>query len=182
MRNTDTGVRRLTLAALFAALCCVSTMVIQIPSPMNGYVNPGDCFVLLSGWLLGPLYGGLAAGAGSMLADLFTGYAHYAGATFLIKGVMAAAAYVIRKKLAAALKGRKLMPMLLSAAAAESIMVAGYYFFAGLILGKGLGSLGAAAGVPGNILQGAVGTVLAIIIMRLMERLHIPERFHLNMP
>ena len=28
-------------------------MVVQIPSPMNGYVNLGDCFVLLSGWLLG---------------------------------------------------------------------------------------------------------------------------------
>ena len=182
MRTTDTGVQRLVMAALFAALCCVSTMIIQIPSPMNGYVNPGDCFVLLSGWLLGPLYGTLAAGIGSMLADLFTGYAHYALATFLIKGAMALTAYLLCKKLGAVLKDRKLLPMLLSAVSAECIMVVGYYFFAGLILGKGLGALGAAASVPGNIMQGAVGAVLAILIMSLLRKQHIPERFHLHMP
>lgn len=180
MRNTNKGVQRLVLAALFAALCCVSTMVIQIPSPMNGYVNPGDCFVLLSGWLLGPLYGGLAAGVGSMLADLFTGYAHYAAATFLIKAAMAVAAYFLLRHISRVLQGNKLLPMLLSALAAECIMVVGYYFFAGLILGKGLGALGAAASVPGNILQGAVGAALALLIGGMLRKHHIPERFHLH--
>ena len=52
---TNKAIRTLVLAALFAALTCVATMVIQIPSPMNGYVNLGDCFVLLAGWVLGPL-------------------------------------------------------------------------------------------------------------------------------
>ena len=41
-------IRKLVLAALFAALCTVMTLVIQIPSPMQGYVNLGDCAVLLS--------------------------------------------------------------------------------------------------------------------------------------
>ena len=50
----DKKIRKLVLAALLAALVCVATMVVQIPSPMQGYVNLGDCFVLLSGWLLGP--------------------------------------------------------------------------------------------------------------------------------
>ena len=72
--------------------------------------------------------------------------------------------------------------MLLSAITAESIMVVGYYFFAGLILGKGLGALGAAASVPGNIMQGAVGIVLAILIVSLLRRQHILERFRLHMP
>jgi len=57
----DKKIRKLVLAALLAALVCVATMVVQIPSPMQGYVNLGDCFVLLSGWLLGPWYG-FAAG------------------------------------------------------------------------------------------------------------------------
>lgn len=47
-------VRKLVLSALMAALVYVATSIIQIPSPVNGYVNLGDCFVLLSGWLLGP--------------------------------------------------------------------------------------------------------------------------------
>ena len=50
----DKKIRKLVLAALLAALVCVATMVVQIPSPMQGYVNLGYCFVLLSGWLLGP--------------------------------------------------------------------------------------------------------------------------------
>ena len=66
----DKKIRKLVLAALLAALVCVATMVVQIPSPMQGYVNLGDCFVLLSGWLLGPGYGAAAAGIGSMLVDL----------------------------------------------------------------------------------------------------------------
>lgn len=85
----DKKIRKLVLAALLAALVCVATMVVQIPSPMQGYVNLGDCFVLLSGWLLGPWYGFAAGGIGSMLADIFLGYAHYAPGTLVIKGVMA---------------------------------------------------------------------------------------------
>ena len=63
---SDKKIRKLVLAALLAALVCVATMVVQIPSPMQGYVNLGDCFVLLSGWLLGPWYGFAAGGIGSM--------------------------------------------------------------------------------------------------------------------
>ena len=69
-------VRKLVLSALMAALVYVATSIIQIPSPVNGYVNLGDCFVLLAGWVLGPVYGSLAAGIGSALADMFTGYMH----------------------------------------------------------------------------------------------------------
>lgn len=96
---TNKAIRTLVLAALFAALACVATMVIQIPSPMNGYVNLGDCFVLLAGWVLGPVYGSLAAGIGSALADMFTGYMHYAPGTFLIKAVMALIAWALAKAL-----------------------------------------------------------------------------------
>ena len=63
MNNSKT--KKLVMAALLAALCCVATMIIKIPSPLKGYLNLGDCVVLLAGWLLSPLYGFLAAGAGS---------------------------------------------------------------------------------------------------------------------
>ena len=46
--------KALVIAALLAALVCVSTMVVKIPSPLKGYINLGDCMVLLSGWLLSP--------------------------------------------------------------------------------------------------------------------------------
>ena len=95
----DKKIRKLVFAALLAALVCVATMVVQIPSPMQGYVNLGDCFVLLSGWLLGPWYGFAAGGIGSMLADLFLGYAHYAPGTLVIKGLVALLAALLYEKL-----------------------------------------------------------------------------------
>ena len=51
---SDKKIRTMVMAAVLAALACVATMVVQIPSPMNGFVNLGDCFVLLSGcWVPG---------------------------------------------------------------------------------------------------------------------------------
>ena len=63
--------KKVVTASMLAALVCVATMIIKIPSPLKGYINLGDCIVLLSGWLLSPLYGFLAAGIGSALADIF---------------------------------------------------------------------------------------------------------------
>ena len=53
---THEHTKKLIFAALMAALTCVSTMIIKIPTPTNGYIHPGDGFVLLSGLLLGPLW------------------------------------------------------------------------------------------------------------------------------
>ena len=92
---SDSKIKKMVLTALLAALTCVATMIIQIPSPMNGYVNLGDCFVLLSGWLLGPWLGFAASGIGSMLADIFLGYTHYAPGTLVIKGLVALVAALI---------------------------------------------------------------------------------------
>ena len=63
------------MTALFAALACVATMSIRIPTPgTGGYIHPGDAIVILSGVVLGPSYGLLAAGIGSAMSDLLGGY------------------------------------------------------------------------------------------------------------
>ena len=91
----DANIKKLVLAALMAALTYVATSIVQIPSPMQGYVNLGDCIVLLSGWILGPWWGGAAAGIGSMLVDLLGGYASFVPGTLVIKFTMVvAAAYI----------------------------------------------------------------------------------------
>ena len=128
---TDRKLHQLVLGALFAALCTVMTLVIQVPSPMQGYVNLGDCAVLLSAWILGPFYGAGAAGIGSMLADLLSGYAHYAPGTLLIKLSVAAVAGLLFD----VIKGhtRSVLPaQLISGVAAEAVMVVGYFGYAGL--------------------------------------------------
>ena len=83
MKNSN-HIKKLVLTALFAAITCIFTMIHLFPSPLGGYIHIGDCFVLLSGFYLGPVYGAFAAGIGSSLADLFAGYPTYAVATFII--------------------------------------------------------------------------------------------------
>ena len=159
-------VRKLVLSALMAALVYVATSVIQIPSPVNGYVNLGDCFVLLSGWLLGPWYGAAAAGIGSMLVDLLSGYGHYVPGTLIIKGLDALAAALIFRAL-----GRGKTAMLVSGIVGETIMALGYFAYASMILGKGLA---AAASIPGNIVQGIAGIAIGLALAVLLQKAKAP--------
>ena len=164
----DANIKKLVLAALMAALTYVATSIVQIPSPMQGYVNLGDCCVLLSGWILGPWWGGAAAGIGSMLTDLLNGYAHYAPGTLVIKALDAIVAALIVKAL-----GRKPYAYAVGGLVGEIIMVVGYFGYAALLLGKGIG---AAASVPDNLVQGAVGLVAGFLLLQVARRTHLEEK------
>ena len=45
--TSSSRTRLLAMTALFAALGCVATTVIKVPSPTGGYMNLGDTAVLL---------------------------------------------------------------------------------------------------------------------------------------
>ena len=51
-KNISYQTRALVMTALLAALSCVATLVIRIPSPTGGYMNLGDTVVLLGAYLL----------------------------------------------------------------------------------------------------------------------------------
>ena len=157
---------KLVFSSLFAAMCCVATMVVQIPLP-TGYVNIGDCFVIVSGFLLGPIYGGFAAAIGSCLADVFTGYASFAPATFVIKGLMAVVCALLVKAIANRHLGR-----IVSGVVAEIVMVFGYFAWSALLFGEGLA---AAASIPGNLVQAGVGIVTAYIFSLVIDKIHIVD-------
>ena len=152
------------MAALLASLACVATMIIKIPSPLKGYLNLGDCIVLLSGWLLSPVYGFFAAGLGSALADLFSGYAAYAPATFLIKGLMALIACggvkLFQKRV------DKQFSRIISGITAELFMIAGYWLFEGFLYGF----ISSAVNIPANGLQGLAGLILGILLIHIFEK------------
>lgn len=160
------NIKKTVTTALFMAICCILTLIIQIPSPMNGYVNLGDCGVLLSAWILGPVYGGLAAGIGSMLADILSGYAYYAPGTLVIKAAMAVAAALICRKGKMG-KSSSFPVRLFSGVVAEGIMVAGYLGYAALLLEKGVGAF---ASVPGNVVQGIFGILSGVIVLEALLR------------
>ena len=78
----------LSMIGIFGAFTCVVTMVIAFPIPAtNGFINIGDAVVMITGLMFGPIIGGIAGGVGSALADLFLGFAIYAPATLIIKGL-----------------------------------------------------------------------------------------------
>jgi len=161
--------RKLVFSALFAALTCAATIIIQIPAYMNGYLNLGDCFVLLSGFVLGPLYGFCAAGIGSCLADIITGYGIYAPASFLIKDLVALIAIYFYNLLMKAIPKYKRTAIVASCVVAELFMVIGYFLYAYLIFRQGF-SAGVAT-IPGNLLQGAVAVIAFILIKETLGRI-----------
>lgn len=156
--------RKIVFAAMFAALACVATMLIKIPSPLNGYINLGDCVVLACGFLLSPVYGFLAAGVGSMLADIFAGYAAYAPATFVIKGIMALiVCFGVRLF---PKKKRGVLARIVCAVFAEIVMIAGYFLFEGFLYGFEASLVN----IPANAIQGAVGILLGVLLTAALER------------
>lgn len=149
---------KLVLAAIFAALVFVATNIIHIPIPAtNGYINLGDCVVLLGAFLLGPLYGAAAGGIGSALADILSGYGVYAPGTFVIKAAVAVVAGLLMRALSD--KG-KAAPVL-AGIGGEILMILGYFGYESVILGYGLAAAGS---IAGNGIQAAAGVILSSVL------------------
>lgn len=159
-----TRTQKIVMSAMFASLACVATMIIKIPSPLGGYINLGDCIVLLAGMCLSPLYAFFAAGIGSFLADVFAGYSLYAPVTLLIKGVMAVVAFCGAR--AAREKKNKNFTLISFCVLAEFIMVAGYYVFEGFLYGFAESLVNIAP----NAVQGTVGVILGVIVFHVFEK------------
>lgn len=160
MRQT----KKMVIAALFAALACVATMAIRIPTPgTGGYIHPGDAVVILCGISLNPGAAFLAAGMGSAMADLLGGYFLYVPITFVIKGLVAFLAGHAFRRLSGHLKNR-------TAAVAvcgliDVALVAGGYCFCESFI---YGTAAALASVPANLIQGASGLVISTALFPLL--------------
>ena len=101
--NQKISTKRIAMAGLLAALTAVgSALRITIPVSIGGTsaFHLGNIFCALSGILLGPGLGGLAAGLGSAIYDMTNPiYIGEAWLTFLMKGAYALAAGLVFKHL-----------------------------------------------------------------------------------
>lgn len=164
MKIKNTKIKKVTLTALLAALCVISTLI-YIPFSA-GFVNLGDCLMLLSGFMLGPLYGGIAAGLGSAAADLLLGYAIYTPATLLLKASGAAVfALIIRRH-----PGSR-VTRFWAALAAEAIVSVGYFLWELIIYAQVTTALVSALG---SLVQSAIA------IAGIMLLTHAADKIHLN--
>ncbi|PWM15374.1 MAG: hypothetical protein DBX57_02890 [Clostridia bacterium] len=154
----------LVLAALFAALTYVATNIIRVPIPAtDGYINLGDCVVLLGAFLLGPVYGAAAGGIGSALADILSGYAVFAPGTFVIKALIAVIAALIMKALGSKTKAAPIVASI----AGEAWMLLGYFLYESIFLGYGLAAAGS---IGGNAIQAVAGVILAAALYAVLSK------------
>ncbi|MGI6732116.1 MAG: ECF transporter S component [Anaerovoracaceae bacterium] len=156
---------RIILTGVMMALIIVATMLIRIPIPFSsGYVHLGDAMVFLSVLILGWRYAAIAAGIGSLLADVMVGAAIWAPWTLVIKACMAIIMGMFIKK---AMKGNAGtlfgMPLyhLVGMIFAGIFMVAGYYLAEGVIYGNFVVPV---LSIPWNVGQFIVGLGVASIV------------------
>lgn len=160
--NIQNKTLKLVIAALFAALTTIATMMIQLPT-LKGYIHFGDCFVILSGILLGPVYGAAAGGIGSMFADIFSGYMVFAPATLIIKALGGAACGFLFQQLSKANINR-ILKTICSGLATGIIIVLGYFLFE--IFYEGFPA--AVAEILPNVIQVTSGVIFSSILYPLL--------------
>ena len=158
---------KIVISSLFAALICVATMLIKIPSPLKGYINLGDGIVLLAAWVLPPAYGLVAAGLGSALADLFSGYVVYAPATFVIKALMAVVAYSCYALFVK--KAKSTVSRVFSGILSEIVMILGYFLFEGILYGF----VPSLVNIPANAVQAVAGIIIGVVLITIFEKQNI---------
>ena len=164
--------KKLVFTAILMALTTISTMFIRIPLPL-GYVNLGDAFVLLSVFLLGPVCGTISAGLGSAFADLL-GYITYAPGTLIIKTLMAIAAYFTYKLV---LKVSKIpfLSQIIAGIIATLIMAFGYFIYETIFFAAAEVAI---LSLPFNLLQGAVGTTVAVILAKILSTTKLIDKIN----
>lgn len=154
------SIKKITYTALFIALVFLCTVVIAIPSPLGGYMNIGDAAIYVGSFILGPIFGFIAGGVGSMMGDLYTGWVVYMIPTLIIKGTMGfVSGYLFRKS-----------KDILGLICGFIILVAGYYLADIIILGNFISPIG---NVPFNVIQGIVGVIAAYLIIKALKKFNI---------
>lgn len=154
--------REMILGGLGIAIVFVATLYIKIPNPIDGYFNLGDGFIMLFSSILSPLPAFIVGGLGSAMADVAGGYTYYFFYTLVIKGIEALVISYLFKRYSIKIKW-------LAYSLGSIIMVIGY----ALAKWHLKGSLAIAiTGIPENIIQSAVGFVIAITLLPTITKLY----------
>ena len=164
MQRNRIDPRMLAVTAVMIALVFVLTRVVQVPTPVVGYIHLGDLGVFFSAFAFGPVVGAVAGGLGTALADLTSGYAQWAFYSLLIHGAQGWVAGWLTRRLAGA-RG------LVAAGLAGIVIVVAGYLLAGTIL---MGLPTAVTEVPLNLIQASVGAVVSAPLYAAVRRAYPP--------
>lgn len=163
--NTATGKKNdimwIAICAVFTALTCVFTMMIQIPTgPLGGMVHLGNVPFMIAAALWGKRTGAIAGGIGMALSDLLTGWQIYAPITLITVGLMGFVyASIIDRK-------PTVIRLVLAYLAATAIKVAGYYIGEVILYHNFASPL---VSIPGNVVQMTVGALIASPVIAILK-------------
>jgi uncharacterized membrane protein len=165
------------------ALTTVATIVLVVPFVFtHGYFNLGDTFVMISGFLLGPVGGFIAGGTGSALADVLLGYTAFAPITFIAKGFegMLVGFFSFRTARATRFSGWDILGLILGSVAMllgyliGEMLLFGYAFEVALLELITINSI--------QVISGSIATVFAGPLLRfyLRDFIYEPEDIDLT--
>jgi energy-coupling factor transport system substrate-specific component len=158
----------LAIAAVFAALVCVATIVFTISIPAtSGYFNLGETVIYVAALLFGPYVSGLAGGVGAAIADMIVA-AQFAPGTLVIKGIEGMIVGFLNRKISL-WTARPGISAIIAVVVGGLEMVAGYFLYENLVLNYSVAA--AVVEVPFNIVQMLVGLIIAIPVARIVLRI-----------
>ena len=186
MKNQKISTRRIAMAGLLAALTAVgSALRITIPVTIGGTsaFHLGNIFCALSGILLGPGLGGLAAGLGSAIYDMTNpAYISEAWLTFLLKGAYALAAGLACHHLPFKPYLRDLLATAAGALFYAVVYLVKTFLYAMIVNGVTAPAALIAAGakIPATVFNMAVAILIAPVLSQAIRKALEQNHIHLN--
>ena len=163
--------KKIVLVALLAALTVVGSGIrIKVPAGITGTsaFHLGNILCALSGILLGPWWGGLAAGLGSAIYDMFDPmYIAECWLTFLMKGAYGVAAGLVAHSGKQAWNYGKAALASAAGAVTYALLYLGKTYFKGILV-RGLAPtaalLGTAEKLPATVFNAVVAVLFAPLL------------------
>jgi uncharacterized membrane protein len=174
--NQKISTKRIAMAGLLAALTAVGSAIrITVPADLVGTssIHLGNIFCALSGVLLGPGLGGLAAGLGSAIYDMTNPlYISECWLTFLMKGAYALAAGLVFRHLHLKEYLRDLIATTAGALTYAVLYLGKSYLKAVVVSGLTADAALIAAGakLPATIFNMAVAMVVAPVLAKAIRK------------
>lgn len=177
-KNND--VLKIVLTAFMITLTFIAGSVIKIPI-INGFIQVGDCMVLIGAVLLGKKRGALSGAIGMCFVDIAAGYLIWAPFTFIIKGLIAYLVAIILEKA----KNINYKIYIIAFIVGGLINIFGYFIsnvvIIGLIIGDTQGILQsiiyALANVLGDTIQSILGIIITLILLPSINKAKLKLNF-----
>lgn len=164
----------LILTAMAISLVFVATQLLNIRLPIaanGGLVHLGTAMLFIIAMLFGPKKGAIAGAVGMGLFDLINGWTLWAPITIVARGLQG---YIVGQIAWSAMRqGGSKTFNIIAAIVSIPVMVAVYYVGEAIIFGN---FVIPAASIPGNLVQNAVGLLVAIPVVIALKKVPFFKR------